>query len=60
MGINKWLLVLVFIVQVEIPFGPKITYTVEKFEISGNSYRLYLPNGKRVWVPITFTIIKEK
>ncbi len=60
MELSKWLLALIFIVQVEIPFGLKATYLVEKFEINGTSYVLYLTNGKRIWVPITFTIIKEK
>ena len=60
MGLNKWFLMVLFLVQVEIPFGLKMTYIVEKFDINGGSYVLYLQNGKKVWVPITFTIIKEK
>jgi hypothetical protein len=56
----KWFLALLFLVQVEIPFGPKVTYIAEKFMVVEGCYEIHLKSGERVWVPITFTIIKEK
>lgn len=56
----KWLLSLVFIVRVTIPFGTTKTYEAEKIDYGDGKYLLVLTNGKTVMVPVMWTIIEEK
>lgn len=60
-SLSKLLLIL-YIVKVNIPFGIKVTYdNVCKINlVAGGSWQLWLDNGKEVFVPSAFTIIEEK
>lgn len=59
---NAWILVFLFIVKVNIPFGTKVTYdNVRHWEaVSAGSYMITLESGKYVLVPAAFTLIEEK
>ncbi len=58
----KKFLVLLFLVRVVMPFGFKQTYdNVQHFTaLTPGMYRLVLEDDSIMWVPIAFTIIKEK
>ena len=56
----KWILSLLFLVRVSIPFGLKETYEVKRYEHFGEMYLLELTNGKQALVPAMWTIIEEK
>lgn len=57
----KWLLSLIFIVRVTIPFGATKTYEATNVQAwSDGFYRLVLTNDKVVYVPIMWTLVEEK
>lgn len=53
-----WLLA--FTVFVKTPLGVEKKFTAERVEVGTYHYKLILPGGKEVYVPIMFTIIEEK
>lgn len=59
---NAWILVFLFTVRVNIPFGYKMTYENVRHwvALSSGSYEITLEDNKKVLVPAAFTIIEEK
>lgn len=57
----KWLACFVFIVRVTIPMGQTKTYEAKSCESYRDGvYQLVLTDGRKVVVPIMWTIIEEK
>lgn len=63
---NKFIVaaVLAFVAYIKTPLGQDKRYAVESFKIvydgHGQVYELVLDTGKKVYVPVLFTVIEEK
>lgn len=59
---NSWIIICLFFVRVNIPFGFKQNYdNVRRYDLLNSaSFLLTLEDGKQVIVPAAFTIIEEK
>lgn len=58
----KYLFCFLFIARVLIPTQSRIIDNIKNFDYASQDgiYRLFLTNGKTVYVPIMWTIIEEK